>query len=210
MDLEPAARSAWSTRLKWLAILLIVQCLYFPINRIMKGGVILEIPWDAYFPLRPVWIAPYLLSLAWWTGCYIWAAWKMADRAYQALFISVITVALISYAIYILYPTYVVRPAVEPDGLASRWVVHLYANDRVNNAFPSGHTYNTVLVTLYWSRFYPRGRPLWVAIAVVILLSTLYTRQHNLPDLLGGIVLACFGYWFGLWWTGRHQMEAVS
>jgi membrane-associated phospholipid phosphatase len=134
----------------------------------------------------------------------------MADRAYQALFISVITVSLISYSVYILYPTYVVRPPVEGDSWAAQLIAQLYANDRVNNAFPSGHTYNTVLVTLYWSRFYPKGRPLWVAIAIVILLSTLYTRQHNLPDLLGGILLAWLGYWFGLWSTSRHQMETVS
>lgn len=209
MEPGAAARSAWGTRLRWVAVLLAVQCLYFPINRMMKGGVVLDIPWDAYFPLQPVWIVPYLLSLAWWTGCYIWAAWKMSEQVYQALFVSVITVALISYAVYIFCPTYVIRPPVEGDGWAARLVAQLYAHDQANNAFPSGHTYNTVLVTLYWSRIYPKKRLLWVTIAIVILLSTLYTGQHNLLDLLGGLVLAWLGYRFGLWWADQRQPGVV-
>jgi len=194
-------------RLAWLLVLLVVQFLYFPINRIVKGGIVLDTPLDVYFPLWPIWVIPYLLSLVWWVVSYLWAWWKMDDELYRAFVISFAVVMLASYVFYIFFPTYVVRPTVEGSGLLSRIVANLYANDRVNNAFPSGHTYNSVLIALFWSRWYPRQRWLWWIMAAIVLLSTLYTRQHNLPDLLGGIVFAWVGYRFGLWWVGRRSRE---
>jgi membrane-associated phospholipid phosphatase len=195
-------------RLAWVVALFAVQLLYFPINRTVQGGVVLSTPWDAYFSLRPVWVIPYLLSLVWWGACFVWAAWKMEDALFQAFAIGLIAVMLASYVVYIAYPTYVVRPSPVGDDLLTRMVQILYENDRVNNAFPSGHTYNTVLIALFWWRWRPRQRWLWLAITAVVLLSTLYTCQHNLPDLGGGIVFAWLGYRFGLWWVARRSRGA--
>ena len=192
-------------RLLWLLALFLVQLLYLPINRTVQGGRVLDTPWDALFPLWSLWVIPYLLSLVWWAGCFVWAAWKLDDNLYRAFIISFVTVMLASYVVYIIYPTYVVRPSLYGDDWLTRLLAALYENDRVNNAFPSGHTYNTVLIALFWSRCYPRQRWLWLTITVVVLLSTLFTRQHNLPDLLGGIVFAWLGYRLGLWWMARRS-----
>ena len=191
-------------RLLWLAVLVVVQLMYFPINRTVQGGVVLDTPLDGYVPLWTVWIIPYMLSLLWWAVCYGWAAWKMEDDLYRAFVISFVTVMLTSYVIYIVFPTYVNRPELQGDDWLTRLVASLYENDRVNNAFPSGHTYNSVMIALFWSRWYPRQRWLWFTIAAIVVLSTLFTRQHNLPDLLGGILLAWLGYRFSLWWVARH------
>lgn len=193
-----------STRLIWLLAVFGVQFLYVPINRTVTGGVVLTTPWDAQIPLWPVWVIPYLLSLAWWAGSFVWAMWKMDDELYRAFVSSVIVVMLASYVVYIVYPTYVVRPVLEGDDWLTQLVRLLYASDQVNNAFPSGHTYNSVLVALFWSCWYPRQRWLWWSGTIVVLLSTLFTRQHNLPDLAGGIVFAWLGYRLGLWWVARR------
>jgi membrane-associated phospholipid phosphatase len=190
-------------RLAWLIVLFLVQSLYFPINRSIQGGVVLATPWDASIPLWPVWVIPYLLSLVWWAGCFVWAAWKMEDGLYRAFVTSLIVVMVASYVVYVLYPTYIVRPSLQGNDWLTNLVRLLYENDRVNNAFPSGHTYTTVLIALFWWRWYPRQRWLWATIAVVVLLSTLFTRQHNIPDLFGGIAFAYLGYRLGLWWARR-------
>lgn len=195
-------------RLTWLVALFVVQWLYFPINRTVTGGVVLSVPWDKFFPLWPIWVVPYLLSLAWWAACFVWAAWKMEEDLYEAFAVGLIAVMLSSYVVYILYPTYVVRPALEGEDPFTRIMRLLYQNDQVNNAFPSGHTYNTVMIALFWSRWRPQWRWLWWAITVIVMLSTLYTRQHNLPDPVGGIVFAWAGYRCGLWWVTRRQREA--
>jgi membrane-associated phospholipid phosphatase len=202
---QPAVKPR--TRLFWLLALLAVQSLYFPINRTVEGGSVLGAPIDAFIPLWPIWVVPYLLSLAWWIGCYIWFVWKMDDDLYQAFVISLIAVMLASYVVYIVFPTYVIRPSLQGDDWLTGLVAMLYENDRVNNAFPSGHTYNSVLIALYWSRWYPRRRWLWWAITATILLSTLFTRQHNLLDLIGGIAFAWLGYRLGLWWVARWRSE---
>lgn len=194
-------------RLVWLLILWVVQLLYFPINRLVQGGVVLDTPWDACFSLQPIWVIPYLLSLVWWVGCYFWAAWHMEDGLFRAFVTSFVVVMLASYVVYLLYPTYVVRPVVAEDNWLSRIVAHLYANDHVNNAFPSGHAYNTALIALYWSRWFPRRWWLWWTITIIVLLSTLFTRQHNLPDLIGGLGFAWLGYRLGLWWTMHRAKE---
>jgi membrane-associated phospholipid phosphatase len=128
----------------------------------------------------------------------------MDDSLFEAFAIGLIAVMLASYVVYLVYPTYVVRPSLEGDDLMTRIVQLLYENDRVNNAFPSGHTYNTVIIALFWWQWHPRQRWLWLAVTVIVLLSTLYTRQHNLPDLAGGIVFAWLGYHLGLWWVARR------
>ncbi len=203
---KTSARAAVTPRVRlvWLVVLFIVQLLYFPINRTMQGGVVLTTPWDALIPLWPIWAIPYLLGIVWWVGCFVWAAWKMDDALYQAFIIGMITVMMTSYVVYVLCPTYVQRPALEGGNWQIELVRLIYENDRLNNAFPSGHTYTTVLIVFFWWHWRSRLRWLWAGIAVIILLSTLLTGQHNLLDLVGGTVWAWMGYCFGLWWMARR------
>ena len=201
---SPSTRFPWK-RLPWLLALLAVQFLYFPINRGMQGGVVLDTPWDAYIPLWPIWAIPYLSSILWWQGCFLWATCKMDDKRYRAFIVGTIAVMLTSYVVYILYPTYVVRPVVQGDTWSAGLIRLIYSNDRLNNAFPSGHTYTTMLIVFFWWDWRPRLRWIWAAIAIIILLSTLFTAQHNLPDPVGGIVWAWMGYHFGMWWAERRK-----
>jgi membrane-associated phospholipid phosphatase len=43
---------------------------------------------------------------------------------------------------------------------------------------------------------------LWVLILLIVSLSTLFTGQHYILDVLGGYLIALAGYYFGLWWAG--------
>ena len=193
------------SRFLWLLALFTTQFLYFPINRLVAGGVILTFPWDSLVPFWPVWAVPYLLSLSCWAGCFVWAAFKMEDRRYQAFVIASIFTMATSYILYIVYPTYVERPAIQGSGWQFELVRWIYSNDRLNNAFPSGHTYNTVLILLFWWDWRPKLRLPWSIFSLVIVLSTLFTGQHNLPDALGGILWAVSGSLFGWWCVSRFS-----
>jgi membrane-associated phospholipid phosphatase len=118
----------------------------------------------------------------------------MDIHLWKSFLISNFAVVLVSYVIYLVYPTYVHRPRL-PD--RHSWQIELvriiYCLDRPYNAFPSGHAYNTLLIALFWCRW-----P-WIGMTVIILLSTLFTRQPNLPDPIGGVALAALGYRFSLW-----------
>ncbi len=192
-------------RLFFFALLLAAQFLYFPINKLVKGGGILQFPWDAHIPLWSVWAVPYLLSLLWWFGSFIWAAWKMDGQLFRAFVAATLAVILSSYLIYIFYPTYLERPQVTGNGWTVDLIRFIYSQDRSYNVFPSGHTYTSVLIALFWSKWYPEKRWLWIGITVIVLLSTLFTGQHYTADLLGGTLLAWAGYRYGLWYAEKKH-----
>lgn len=63
-------------------------------------------------------------------------------------------------------------------------------------------TFSTTLLALFFCRWYPRQTLLWILILVIVSLSTLFTGQHYILDVLGGYAVAYNGYHFGLWWAG--------
>ena len=201
---------SYKKRIFWFVILLVVQSLYFPINKYVHGGVIIAKPWDSYIPLWSIWAVPYLLSLFWWLGSFIWAVAKMDDELYIALVVAIIFAMLTSYVIYLFYPTYIERPLLkEGEGWSVDLIRFIYSRDRSYNVFPSGHTYTSVLIALFWVRWYPEKRWLWIIIALVVLLSTLFTGQHYFADVISGTLLAWAGYRFGLWYAARSVREKI-
>ena len=199
-----------STRIIWLVALLIVQNLYFPINQYVHGGVIISTPLDAHIPLWSIWAIPYLLSLLWWFASFLWATLKMESELYLAFVVASIAVMLTSSLIYIFYPTYIERPILEGSGWTMDLVRFIYSQDRSYNVFPSGHTYTTVLIALFWTRWYPKKLWLWITITAVVLLSTLFTGQHYFADLISGTLLAWAGYRFGLWYAAKKEPISVK
>jgi membrane-associated phospholipid phosphatase len=98
--------------------------------------------------------------------------------------------SLLSFAIFLLYPTTIPRTAQTGDGLTAKAFQILYAIDSAANCFPSLH------VSLAWLAATAvrrennlLGAPvmLW---AFLISLSTLTTKQHYFVDVLGGLGVA--------------------
>ena len=98
---------------------------------------------------------------------------------------------------FICYPTTLVRPAVEGEGIFNEAIRFLYKIDAPTNLFPSIHC----LVS--WFCFIgiisDRKIPKWYKvmsffIAVAVFVSTLTTRQHVIVDVVGGVALAQICY----------------
>ena len=103
--------------------------------------------------------------------------------------------------IFIFVPTYV-RPASLPGNDVFTTVLRMIHQTWGRyDAFPSGHIYITTLLALFIGRWRPRRRLLWILILVIVSLSTLFTGQHYIADVIGGWAVAYSGYHFGLWWT---------
>ena len=192
-------------RLSLLAILFAAQSLYFPINRLMDGGTIFKTTLDQYIPLWAIWVVPYLLYLPFWMTAFIWAAFKMETRMFKRFFASALAATLIGIAIFLLFPTYIERPVLVGEDWATNLLRFVYGNDDVYNAFPSGHVYLTTVISIFWIEWYPRQRLLWLAVIASVLLSTLFTHQHYLPDLIGGLALAKNSILLGNWWVQKRS-----
>jgi len=186
-----------SQTLKRVAIfifLITLQLLYFPINQYARGGISTLLPIDNWIQLSPIWAVPYLLSIFWWAGALVWAAIKMDYRRFVHFSFCLSLTILISYIIFWLFPTYVNRPKIVDQDFLSQLVMFIYGNDRPYNALPSGHTYTTLIISIFWFDWYPKQRFIWTIIAVVVILSTLFTKQHAILDLIAGFVLVLICY----------------
>jgi membrane-associated phospholipid phosphatase len=113
--------------------------------------------------------------------------------ALRTVLVAFLLMTLSSYAVYLLLPTYVVRPDPTGSGWALDLIRWLYGNDQPYNALPSGHTYNTVIIMLILWDWKPRLRWLWVLSVLIVILSTLFTRQHYILDVIFGAIWA-FGF----------------
>jgi membrane-associated phospholipid phosphatase len=193
-------------RLIWCALVFGIQALYFPLNRFLQGGMEFKTAFDDDVPLWSIWVVPCVLIYGWWVVASFWAVWRMEERLYEAFFIASAFVSVSAMTIFTIFPTYVVRPALSGGDWSTQILNLIYSRDSAYNAFPSGHVYVTTLIALFWSRWFPKWRWLWTTTVVVIMLATLFTHQHYLPDRIGELALAWFGYRVGLWCVSDSRL----
>jgi membrane-associated phospholipid phosphatase len=103
----------------------------------------------------------------------------------------------------------VIRPDITSQTVGSDLLRWVYAHDQPYNAFPSSHVYLTVLCGLLWMRWKPGGRLIWMIGVLGISLSTLFTKQHYLLDVISGATLAGLAYIIGIgidrWWEKKKS-----
>ena len=99
------------------------------------------------------------------------------------------------------------------NNLCARLVQMLYKTDTSTNVFPSLHVFNTLgcLVALYKSEGMKAPRRRWIKIAatvigILIILSTMFLKQHSVWDVIGAFAMAIILYpiVYVIPW-GRHR-----
>ena len=176
-----------------------IQLIYLPTSERVSGGVEPRLPIDI-FPIWAIWIVPYVLCYVLWLGSVIWIIYKTDDHDFRTFIAACLFTFTFGSLIFIFLPTYV-RPAALPGkDIFTALLRMIHEHWGRYDAFPSGVIYITTLLALFFGRWRPRRRLLWVLILVIVSLSTLFTGQHYIADVLGGYAVAFSGYHFGLWW----------
>ena len=196
--------------LRWTSISLIagLQLLYLPLNQTLSGGIAPALAFDAKIPVQPQWVFIYLAAIPIWVLTLVWSTSKMDNRMFRISAITALLAVLTGVLTYWLFPTYVIRPAVPGHDLASNILRWVYANDQTYNALPSSHVYLTVLICIMWSLWKPRWRWLWIGLCGLICLSTLFTKQHYILDVISGLFLGILAGWLG--WLVNRWLEKSS
>ena len=156
----------------------------------------LELWIDPLIPFLPWTVSIYLGCFLFWGVFYLLMARQDRTAAYR-FFCADFLGKGVCLICFLLLPTTNLRPPVPGTGLWEQLMRFVYRVDAPTNLFPSIHC----LVS--WLCFAgARGSRLprwsvWLAgtMAALVCLSTLTTRQHVAVDVLGGILLAEFGYW---------------
>ncbi|SDP88600.1 PAP2 superfamily protein [Rhodoferax sp. OV413] len=144
---------------------------------------------DAQIPFWPWMLLPYLSSGLWLTATFLTLRSRDTLRVFsQRLLLATVLAALV----FVLYPLRfsLPRPAVDTPWLATLYGMLAWV-DRPYNQLPSLHVAYCLLL---WASLRDLLAPLWARslLAAGLLLtavSTLFTYQHHLLDLLGGVVL---------------------
>ena len=150
-----------------------------------------SLPIDAAIPLVPGWVFIYEFTFLFWAMGLIMIARQEKTLCYTLLG-CLLTAEIICMAFFLLMPSYVPRPALEVDGLASWMLSMIYSMDEPTNCFPSMHCLLTYLVfrqSLCCDNVKPRLKVFAGLVTVLVCLSTVFVKQHVVLDVIGG--LAC-------------------
>jgi membrane-associated phospholipid phosphatase len=106
-----------------------------------------------------------------------------------------LSVWITAYVCFLLYPTIAPRPdEVVGEGFAVWGLRTLYDSDPPYNCFPSLHVAHSFVSALTCWRVH-RGLGIAATLcAALVGLSTLYTKQHYVLDVIAGILMACVAY----------------
>ena len=184
---------AWRTLLA--SLLVSLAPMYFAIAILTRGGPTHapEVALDRALPLQPSWMLVYgsLYVFVVVLPLLVVRDRQLFRRAMQAY----LTVMLAAYAGFLLYPTAAPRPDEVAGAGFAAWSLRLaYSLDPPYNCFPSLHVAYSFVSALTCYRVH-RGVGAAAAIwAALIGVSTLYTKQHYVADVVVGAATAYVAY----------------
>lgn len=150
---------------------------------------------DAMIPLAPVWSLIYGALYLFLIVLPVVAIWnedliRRTVRAYLSIWLT-------AYAVFLLYPTVAPRPdgdIVPGTGFGAWGLRLLYDMDPPVNCFPSLHVAHSFVGAFAVWRMHRRLGVIAIGCAASVGLSTLFTKQHYVLDVIGGFVLAYVPY----------------
>ncbi len=168
----------------------------------------LETPLDRMIPVVGIFVIPYI-SLDFYVYATLILFILFRNKYFQSAAFSMVTIFLVSYFFYYFLQSYVERPVLTGNDMLTRLIRDVYAHDKPYNDFPSLHTSISAVLALHWLRLDRRiGIPVSVWTALIVL-STLFVRQHYIADALFGLALSFGAAWvfvraFGI---AKHEVR---
>lgn len=183
----------------------IAMCVIYPIvNRFTGRERNLTIFIDNFIPFNRYFVFPYIFYYIYVAGFLLYFC-LYDQKRYIKVLVGINTGMLISYLIYLLFPTTVPRPILNQEdgivGFVFRW---LYQNDNPYNCFPSIHVLGTLVIAAYAQKGNEYLDRFVKIIALVgaglIIYSTLAIKQHVILDAISASVIA-----FGLYYILEYK-----
>lgn len=146
---------------------------------------------DHAIQVEPVWMLAYgsVFLFAFLPAFVV----RGADLTRRVLW-SYLLVEFMAFGGYLAYPTTLPRPTVSSAGFFP-WTLQLvYQIDPPRNCFPSLHVAWAFVAALSCYRMHRGVGLVAIAWASLIAVSTLFTEQHFLVDVVAGVSLAFFAY----------------
>lgn len=155
---------------------------------------------DKAIPFGEIFIIPYLFWFVFMVVTVLYFFFKDKNEFYR-----LITFLVIGMTVFLIISTLwpngqALRPIFfERDNIFVDMVKHLYRTDTPTNVFPSIHVYNTIGCYIAVKKSEHLKQIRWVQtatfiITVLIILSTMFLKQHSFLDVIGAGVFAAISY----------------
>lgn len=168
----------------------VLLLLYVPFNRPFGTVHSFYLPMDDAVPLLTFFVLPYISYYFFIIFSYLYFLRSkkllITDQISNALIVAIIA----AYLFYFFYQNAVERPVIEPSNIFDQ--IYLFINNHVPpyNAFPSLHV--AVSIIIWWGYYKLKSDLLRIMTVwmLLIVISTVLTKQHYLLDIAGGVILA--------------------
>ena len=186
--------------------------LYFGCEFFQRGIHDVKRPVDDKIPFLPWTVLPYCF---WFPliAFYPLAIFQTDPYSYCGYLMTMVVEIVLSVVCYLVYPTSFQRP-VPPDGFWGNFMKFIYHGSyRGLNCAPSLHCSSCFLVIYVSCTCMGMNlgiRIFTILIAVMIVLSTLTTKQHTLIDVLTAVLLFGISRLLGILLTVRYFVPILT
>lgn len=163
-------------------------------NRADQDIYSLVTAFDKAMPFIKYFALPYAVWIFYIYVCLVYFFKKDVNLYYKGL-VTYTVCALTCYVIYAFFQTTVPRPIVDGDDPFSMLIQFIYNRDLPFNCFPSIHCFSSYMVMrLLWTSSFRNkwNMTLITGMSSLIILSTLFVKQHVVLDAMAGILLVEF------------------
>ncbi|WP_053073840.1 phosphatase PAP2 family protein [Bacillus sp. LL01] len=186
-------------KLPYLLLLLIMPVLgliYTVLNEAKRKATQIALPIDNTIPFVEEFVVPYIIWYAFVLGYLVYFCFKDTG-VYVKTLITIVIGELVCFFIYFFFQTTVPRPTIEGSGGYVMLVKYIYAHDRPVNCFPSIHvltTYAIMLASFHIKNKHRINKYFIHIMGSLIILSTLFIKQHVILDMVASMFLVAFIY----------------
>jgi membrane-associated phospholipid phosphatase len=147
---------------------------------------------DLVIPFIPIFVIPYISFHILLIPATFVLLYRQHDVYHLRVFlVSAILLLFVSNFIFFVFPTYCsIRPIIEDSSFLHRLVQLVYDLDHPCALCPSVHVNISTLCAFMWLRVSSRGSRFMVFWAFLVVLSTLFIRQHYVVDVIAGLFSA--------------------
>jgi membrane-associated phospholipid phosphatase len=192
-------------------MVLLVALVPFYLVIASRGGTVSTpaLALDRLLPLAPTWALVYGALYAFLIVLPVLVVQQ--EELIRRTVWAYLTVWTIAYVCFLLYPTVAPRPdTILGNGFAVWGLRFLYDADPPYNCFPSIHVAHSFVSALACYRVHRTLGFIAVLCASLVALSTLFTKQHYVADLIAGIVLALAAYTVFLRGYSREKVPELE
>lgn len=169
-----------------------MNSLYVLLNNPQRGFHTLVTQLDTEIPYIKYFIVPYVIWYAFIFLTFLYLCIK--DRkVYMQTLLTYNLGMLVCFVCYFVFQTSVPRPDLMGDDFFTKMVAYVYASDQPYNCFPSIHCLSSYIMFLAIDKVENKQWYIPVLVkgsALIIIVSTLFVKQHVLLDALAAMLLA--------------------